>query len=513
MTAEIDGYTLEIDYTYGYSSILSPAHLRLLAIQQGVPFPTRRPLRYLELGCGNGVSLNIHAAASPGEYWGVDVNPSHIAFAKKLGEVSGANVKFLEMSFADLLNYECLPEFEVIVAHGVWTWISDESRRCIVEILKHKLVDGGIFFLSYNSLPGSAGIVPLQKLVQLHFKKNRKTEGIEKRLAAAIQFAEELRDAGSEFFISTPIAVEWLNLTRSCDLNYLCHEYLNANWRPFLFSEVADTLSEIELHFVANADFEEYHDDLMFNRKGLELLRSIVDPIARQTASDILRNRVCRRDVFVRGSQSLSAAERAAELCANEFVLLTPLNEVPESAKFGPISYSLSAAPYGEILKCLAEDDFRSKTIVELTESPSLAHINAAELSRSLLFLMTIDLVYPVQPRDLASVAIEPCRRMNLEAFRCVTNANWTSAVSSPVLGNGVILPKHWRHFLESKFSGALDPQTWASYAWQQSHHDSATSYNRIMEGTKMLREAVKFQRQLPILERLGINFNAFNED
>src|SRR5262245_49145134 len=149
-----EGYPTEIDYTFGYYRVLSPTFLRLVTLNRCVPFPSRRPLRYLELGYGNGVSLNIHAAASPGEYWGTDVNPSHAAFANKLAEVSGSRVHTLSLPFADLQDHSELPDFDVIVAHGVWSWISDSNRRAIVQLLRKKLVDGGIFFISYNALPG-----------------------------------------------------------------------------------------------------------------------------------------------------------------------------------------------------------------------------------------------------------------------------------------------------------------------------------------------------------------------
>ena len=58
-----------------------------------------RPLRYLELGYGQGLSLNIHAAATDGEFWGTDFNPVQVANARELASASGAHVKLLDASF------------------------------------------------------------------------------------------------------------------------------------------------------------------------------------------------------------------------------------------------------------------------------------------------------------------------------------------------------------------------------------------------------------------------------
>src|SRR6476620_957144 len=110
-----EGYPVGIAYTYYYHVVLSPPFLRLVALNRLIPFPSRQPLRYLELAYGNGVSLNIHAAASPGEYWGTDVNPSHAAFANELAEISGSGIHALNLSFAELLGARELPDFDVIV--------------------------------------------------------------------------------------------------------------------------------------------------------------------------------------------------------------------------------------------------------------------------------------------------------------------------------------------------------------------------------------------------------------
>src|SRR5450755_1662319 len=76
-----DGYVTEIDYTHRYYAYLAPARLALACSAGGIgftpSFPPPRQMRYLELAFGQGESINIFAAASPGEYWGIDFNPRH----------------------------------------------------------------------------------------------------------------------------------------------------------------------------------------------------------------------------------------------------------------------------------------------------------------------------------------------------------------------------------------------------------------------------------------------------
>src|SRR4051812_32308778 len=68
------GYVTEIEYTYGYYRELCPGVLRLACLSAGVAPPSGKALNYLELGYGQGLSLNIHAAANAGVFWGTDFN-------------------------------------------------------------------------------------------------------------------------------------------------------------------------------------------------------------------------------------------------------------------------------------------------------------------------------------------------------------------------------------------------------------------------------------------------------
>ena len=111
MEHAVDGYTIDTPYTYKYFPYLSPTWLHLACFALGVPFPERRPLRYLELGYGHGISLNIHAASCPGEYWGTDANQQHVEFTRALSAAAGSNIIALDVPFRDLPNHAALPFF------------------------------------------------------------------------------------------------------------------------------------------------------------------------------------------------------------------------------------------------------------------------------------------------------------------------------------------------------------------------------------------------------------------
>ena len=65
MTGWSEGYVADIGYTYGYYTELNPLRTQLAMLNAGVAVPEIKTA--CELGFGQGVSVNVHAAASATE--------------------------------------------------------------------------------------------------------------------------------------------------------------------------------------------------------------------------------------------------------------------------------------------------------------------------------------------------------------------------------------------------------------------------------------------------------------
>ena len=161
MTDWTAGYVADIGYTYGYYTELHPLRARLAFLNAGLVPPTRGA--HCELGFGQGVSVNIHAAASDNEWHATDFNPSQAAFAQELARVSGANAHLHDQAFVEFCARDDLPDFDSIGLHGIWSWISDENRAVIVDFVCRKLKVGGVLYISYNTQPGWAAMVPMRE--------------------------------------------------------------------------------------------------------------------------------------------------------------------------------------------------------------------------------------------------------------------------------------------------------------------------------------------------------------
>ena len=179
----------EIPYTFGYYQELNPLRARLAFLYAGL-VPAENGV-HCELGYGQGLSVNIHAAASGGTWYATDFNPSMAAFAQSLASASGANAHLTDEAFADFCTRTDLPEFDSIGLHGIWSWINDENRTVIVDFIRRKLKVGGVLNISYNTQPGWAAMAPMRDLLAEHSEVMGVAGlGVGARMDGALDFAD-----------------------------------------------------------------------------------------------------------------------------------------------------------------------------------------------------------------------------------------------------------------------------------------------------------------------------------
>jgi SAM-dependent methyltransferase len=189
----IDG----IAYTYGYCDELNPLRLSLPLLQSGLAPPSFDTA--CELGFGHGVSVNIHAAGSPTRWFGTDFNPSHASFAQQLAGRAGSQAKLFGESFSEFCLRDDLPNFDFIGMHGIWSWISDDNRALLADFIRRRLNDGGVVYMSYNTQPGWATMLPVRELMHSHFQSSARSNApgnlptetqVQTHVTAAIDFVK-----------------------------------------------------------------------------------------------------------------------------------------------------------------------------------------------------------------------------------------------------------------------------------------------------------------------------------
>ncbi len=499
-----EGYVQEIDYTHDYYRELAPAHLDFACLSRGVStLLDSRPLRYLELAFGQGVSVNIHAAACPGEYWGFDFNPTHAANARDLARAAGTDAQLFDDSFEEFAAREDVPEFDVIVMHGTWSWISAENRNLVVDIVRRKLAPGGVFYVSYNCWPGSAAEMPLRHLLVEHAAlAGPESRGLGAKIDASLDFAQSLVDADARYFRQQPALKDWLSRMRAHSRSYLAHEYFNRDWHPMPSSEVARTLSAAKLTFVASAMLTDHLDGVgLPGRKASDLVAGITHPMLRETVVDFMVNQRFRRDVFVKGPRPMSPAARTGRFLDLPLTLVQHPDHVPKRIQLAGGEADLQADVYRPFLEAMAERDYAPKTLRELEAHPNCAQTPLPQLIQVAQMLVGAGSLHPTQPRAVIEAAAPRCEALNAQILERAALSDTASALASPVLGAGVFAARKEMLFLRALKRGLATPELWAQHAW-----DCLDANGRREDLERLRADAKAFETvRLPALKALKV--------
>ncbi len=431
------GYVADVEYVYNFFKELTPAHLAFALVAKGFrPPDCHQKFHYCELGFGQGVSLNLLAAANPhGEFWGTDFNPSHAAGARLLGRIAGNNnTRVFDRSFEDFLR-EDTPQFDFIALHGVYSWISPENRQTIVQIVNRKLKCGGALYISYNTLPGWSAMMPLRELMTRHSELS--TEPTATRVEKALGFARRVADSKAAYFLANPGIQQRLDSMMDQNRRYLAHEYFNSSWNPQYFSEVSSELAAAKVVWIASARLEEHIPTLTLTPDAQKLLLEISDPNLRETVRDYCNNTQFRRDIFIKGPLRLPPHEQIEILENTRFVLTVNRSDLKLTVNFGAGEASLAPAIYAPIANALATGP---KTLKELMQLPELKNEGMGRAAQAVSVLIASEQAQPCLPLEGEAERKTSCDRFNEVILERARYGDEIHALASPVTGSGVVM-------------------------------------------------------------------------
>ncbi|WP_309627637.1 class I SAM-dependent methyltransferase [Brevundimonas sp.] len=479
-TAQQPRHYAELEYTAGYYHELGPAHLRFCGLIAGVDVAVPEAPTYLELGMGQGVSVAVHAAANDGDFWGVDINPAHVENATSLAASFDSALHLDAQGFETFAARDDLPLFDAITLHGVWSWVSDASRRTIVDLIRHRLKPGGVVYLSYNCQPGWASRSPVRHLLKLGHDA-RPGQDAEARIEAALEFMEDVAAADGRFFAENRPAASHAASLRKVGAQYLGHEYLNADWHVPYFSDVAEALSAADLGFVTSARLLDRVNAIHLPPAGVALMDRHKNPVLRESVRDFLVNQQFRPDVFAKGARMLSSSEQAARLDARAFVLVCGLDEIDFQLTGVQGEMILSEATYGPLAVALASGDFHPKTATDLMTAPGVSALRRSDVIAALITLVGMGVLRPA--RTFSPHIRARCGAFNrLVLDRAVTGPH-LKHMASPVTGGGILTPRSAQLFLRAWLAGARTPDAIALSVWEvfQATHERAARNGKDM--------------------------------
>jgi SAM-dependent methyltransferase len=452
------GYVADIGYTYGYYPELNPLRVEMAFLYAGLALPQYGTA--CELGFGQGLGTNLHAAASLTEWHGTDFIPSQAAFAQELGRESGANVHLRDDSFADFCSRSDLPEFDYIGMHGIWSWISDANRQVIVDFLHRKLKVGGVLYISYNTQPGWAGFAPMRHLLVQHANGTQGV-GIVNRIGNALDFAEKLIASQPAYAKAHPSIAHRLKTLRDKEPSYVAHEYFNRDWEPMHFSSVSQWLAPAKLSYACSATYTDHIDAIHLSGEQQAILSELQDPVFKETVRDFMCNQSFRRDYWVKGPRQLSSLAQVQALRKVKVILTSPRSDVQLKVKGALGEAYLSEAVYTPLLNLMADHRVHSVAQMALMLGEK---IKFTQLLQAMMVLMGMGHVMAVQDEKIITKAQTHCNLLNAHLLEHARSGDELHHLASPVTGGGFALGRFQQLFLLARRETITQPQEMAKF-------------------------------------------------
>lgn len=495
MSSWTSGYVTDLGYTFGFYRELTPRLLWLCGLLRGQETPNPdTPLTYCELGCGQGFTINLLASVNPHiQFYGTDFNPAHIAGAQQLANDAGTqNLKLYDQAFADFALEPSLPEqFDMIVLHGIYSWITPEVRGQIVEFLRRKLRPGGVVYCSYNALPGWSAAAPLRHLMYLHGKATGgPTAG---RLQPALDFINTLQEKNALYFGSNPSLKARVERFDKMPRAYLAHEYLNDAWTLLYHSDVVAEFSEAKLGFIGSAHILDHIDAINLTNDQRDILTKLSDPTLRETVRDFMVNQQFRRDLFGRGALPMRVDQVNAAWQNMQIALTLPRGSIDKKVTGSRGEAQLQADVYDPMLDALAEGP---KTLAELAAHPKTASLGLARIQQAMTIMIGAGYAHPLAPEALQAKARKTAKAFNTAVMkRALTSADLVN-LAVPAIGGALAVDRFCQLFLLAEQERA-EP---VRFAWD--------ALLRI--GQRIIKEGKALETEEDNLAELKSRFEAF---
>ena len=510
MTDWTAGYVADIGYTYGYYQELNPLRVKLAFLNAGLAVPEFGTA--CELGFGQGLSANIHAAASVTQWYGTDFNPSQAVFAQGLAPAAGASAKLYDDTFADFATRADLPEFDYIGLHGIWSWISDENRSVIADFVKRKLKVGGVLYISYNTLPGWASFAPMRHLMTEHAEViGSEGKGIVSRINGALDFTEKLLATNPAYSRANPQINERIQKIKDQSRHYLAHEYFNKDWHPMHFATMADWLEPAKVQYACSAHYLDHIVVVNLTADQQTFLQEIPDTMFRESTRDFMVNQQFRRDYWTKGTNKLSPLDQVEGMRSLRMILTVHRPEVALKVTGALGEAALSATVYNPILDLMA--DHKPRTLGQIDQALKEKNIVFSQIVQAAIVLSGSGHLALVQDDNHIARAKKQTEKLNQTLMNKARGSNDVAYLASPVTGGGVNINRFQQLFLLAISQGKKQPNEWAQFVWQimSGQNQKIVKEGKTLDSAEdnlaeLTRQAQTFaEKQLPVLKALGI--------
>jgi methyltransferase-like protein/2-polyprenyl-3-methyl-5-hydroxy-6-metoxy-1,4-benzoquinol methylase len=259
--------------------------------------------RVLELGCAGGGNLISMAAAYPdSRFVGIDLSQRQIDVAgKAIDDLGLTNIELKRFSVTDVDRSFGI--FDYIIAHGIYSWVSDDVRDAIITVCKENLSQSGIAYVSYNTLPGWDVIKTIRDMMVYHSQNFADAETRIREARQMLNFVIENSGDGDTPY-KQMLQAEATRVSRIAD-GYLYHDHLEHHNDPCYFHEFMSKAADRGLQYLGDHDFSAMNLS-GYTEPARGILAQIDDIVRQEQYIDFLTNRRFRQTMLCHADVALS---------------------------------------------------------------------------------------------------------------------------------------------------------------------------------------------------------------
>lgn len=352
--------------------------------------------RVLEIGCGDGQTACWIASTLDCDVYAYDIDENAVARARARAKACGLrNVHF------EVRDFKATPvddmKFDVVICHGLLSWVDEPSRQTLVAVIAEHLAPGGLAYVSYNVKPGWH-LHSITRDLLRYLACDRPVPRRNEVVDDAMMFLEQASIAVLQIDpLWSRILDQELMQVRGKPLAYLEQEHLAPVTHPMLLSDVVTLASERGLSYVGDSRlYDVFPVGLSVSDVSSSgLLAGVAAAnVQGQQLLDFVRGTSFRRSIFTRPPES--AARSTAFALENMYVRWrlpdALLSGVATAAVETPVAHfvisedrvvSLCAELWAQEGRHLAVGELMHRFEVSLSEIAILDALEAVELSVS----------------------------------------------------------------------------------------------------------------------------------
>jgi methyltransferase-like protein len=267
-----------------------PNRLATIATLFGMTLPPVPTSRLLEIGCADGSNLIAMGYALPkAQCIGIDFSRRQIEQGQTL--LSQLELPNVTLKHKDILEIDSnFGKFDYIIAHGVYSWVSEVVQEKIFEICRQNLAANGVAYISYNTYPGWNMRRVIRDMMLYH---TQAFENPTARIEQLKDFWELLPNfLKNQNSLYTAFLQREFEALKELPESYLFHEFLEEVNQPIYFHEFVKRAKQQGLKYLGDTEVETmFNDYTQLENKQL----SWVD---KEQYADFFTNRLFRQSLL-----------------------------------------------------------------------------------------------------------------------------------------------------------------------------------------------------------------------